>query len=518
MQLNQVDQLDAALKAAVEARPNDWQVLRGAANLLTQTQHQGIVADQKFTRGYSQRNGGVFIQTLEQDRLQALKWLLLAIEKAKQSGLAEDSNKLGQLYLNLADTLILGRSGQQAWQLQAATDLTSTPNYTDLDSPGYAPSRFAPATDDGPITYSVPSSFEAATNDGERYRWALSSVKGTPESSGAIRRWADFLNSQFSVETLEQDMWFFQRSPGGHDKDQVEGIAAIHTLADDETIAKLSTGIKRFKLTDEFNPIHQNQLLVASTDRSYAEPALSVLFQIFLDRRQYPKAAAMLRQSIERFGAGEGNNKTEQLNNIIQPRVSFDPVESQVAGKPTELSLRFRNAKDIEFTAWSVDVEKLFADTKQSYKQLANQQKPNFGGVPDQYPPTLESPGEVFSKPEIDRYVKGQAAKWQQALEPRENHWDRRIQIKTPLVKAGLYLVEGRVDNGAHKARCLMWIQDSVLSRKPGDAKQLYFMSDAETGKPIAGANLEFFGFGNDLAKTGNTAWLSTVSQPRPMR
>lgn len=505
MQLNQIDQLDAMLQAAVKARPNDWQVLQGAALLLTQTQHQGVVADQKFTRGYSQRNGGTFIQTLEQDRLQALKWMLTGIEKAKASGLAEDSSGFGTLYLNLADTLLLGRSGNHAWQLQASTDLNATPDYIDLDSQAYAPSRFAPAIDNQPVTYSVPESFDAA-NDGERYRWALSKAKGEREKLGAIRRWADFLNSQFSVETLQQDMWFFQRANNSRDsnnKDRTEGIAAIHTLAEDETIAKLSTGIKRFKLADEFNPIYQYRLLAAADDKEYAEPALSVLYQAFLDRRQYPKAVVELKKSIERFGAGERNYKQEQLDNIVQPRVSFDPVESQVVDQPNELSLLFRNANEIEFTAWAVDVEKLFADVKQSYRQIANRQKPNFGGVPDKQPPSLDSPGELFSRPEIDRYVKGQVATWQQALEPRENHWDRRIQAKTPLTKAGLYLVEGRVNKGAHKARCLMWIQDSVLTRKPGDAKQMYFLNDAVTGKPIAGANLEFFGFGNEPAKDG---------------
>ena len=39
MQLNQVDQLDETLKAAVNARPNDWPILQSAAMLLMQTQH-----------------------------------------------------------------------------------------------------------------------------------------------------------------------------------------------------------------------------------------------------------------------------------------------------------------------------------------------------------------------------------------------------------------------------------------------------------------------------------------------
>ncbi len=502
-QLNQIDQIDAALKAVVAAHPNKWQVLHEAAKLIFQTQHQGIIADQQFTRGYSQRNGGVFIQTIEQDRLQTLKWLLSAIENAKKEGVTEDSSELSQIYLNVADALLLGRSGSQAWQLQSLTDLNAEANYLDLESTNFAPNRFAPVVDDRPVTYSVPASFDAAISDGERYRWALTQAKGASEKLGALNRWADFLNSQFSVETLQQDMWFFHRPPTATDKEQADGIATLHTLEENEAIARLSTGIKRFKLEDEFNPIRQYQRLAESDKREYAEPALGALYQIFLDRRQYPKAAAMMQQSIERFGAGPENYKIEQLNSIIKPRVSFDPVTPQVAGKPAELSLLFRNASEIEFTAWAVDVEKLFADTKQSFRQIANLQKPNFGGVPDQSPPTLESPGELFSRPEIDRYVKGQVAKWQQVLEPRANHWDSRISIKTPLEKAGLFLVEGRANQGAHKTRCLVWIQDLVIARKPSDGKQLYFVNDAATGKPVAGANLEFFAFGQEPAKDG---------------
>ena len=39
----------------------------------------------------------------------------------------------------------------------------------------------------------------------------------------------------------------------GAGEDAKTGTFALHTLGDDETIARLATGVKRFKVPDEFN-------------------------------------------------------------------------------------------------------------------------------------------------------------------------------------------------------------------------------------------------------------------------
>ncbi len=500
VRLNQVEKLDTTLREAIAAHPNDWRILETAARLLTTTQHHGTIADQRFTRGYSRRNGGAFLQAIEQDRLQALKWLRSGMKIAKDSGVEVASAEFGRMQLALADLLYLGRYGQQAWQLQSLTDLTAEPDYLDLEAHSSAPTRFAPAIDNEPVLYKIPDSFDDAKSDGERMRWALEQAKKNPASKPvAIRRWADFLHSQFSVDTLRQDMWFFDRSRSSDSddaKDRDEGIAAVHTLDDNEVIAKLSTGIQRFKLADEFNPIFQYKQLAATDDRAQAESALASLKQTYLNRRQYPKAAEMLRESIERFGTGTNNHKQLELDNIVQPRVAFDPVDHQPAGKPARLSLLFRNATKAEYTAWKVDIEGLFAATKAHYRQAESRRDPNFNFQ-------LSMPTKYFEGKEIDRYVKGQVANWNETLESRANHWDRRITVETPLKEAGLFLVEVRADGNAHKSRCLVWIEDTVLSRKPGDQQQLHFLNDAVTGKPVAGANIEFFGIGYEQLPNG---------------
>ena len=58
---------------------------------------------------------------------------------------------------------------------------------------------------------------------------------------------ADFLRSQFGVQTMAR-LGFGRARPDADDK---SGPYALHTLSDDETIARLATGLKRFKLPAE---------------------------------------------------------------------------------------------------------------------------------------------------------------------------------------------------------------------------------------------------------------------------
>ncbi len=64
---------------------------------------------------------------------------------------------------------------------------------------------------------------------------------------------ADFLRDQFDVQTMAEYGWFFGRQATDDTKKNESGTYALHTLGEDETIARLATGIKRFELPDEFN-------------------------------------------------------------------------------------------------------------------------------------------------------------------------------------------------------------------------------------------------------------------------
>ena len=57
---------------------------------------------------------------------------------------------------------------------------------------------------------------------------------------------------------------------------------------------------------------------------------------------------------------------------------------------------------------------------------------------------------------------------------------------------------------GGNTSYIVIWVSDTSIVKKPLDGKTYYFVADAVTGKPVAKANLEFFGW-----RQQSTAWAS---------
>ena len=103
-----------------------------------------------------------------------------------------------------------------------------------------------------------------AATDGERWRWALMQAGeySAAEAQHAMYVWATFLRSQFGVQTMAYYGGGVGRtSPDG--KTDESGPYAVYSLKDEETIARLATGIKRITLPDEYNYISQLEAVTA---------------------------------------------------------------------------------------------------------------------------------------------------------------------------------------------------------------------------------------------------------------
>ncbi len=494
----QVD-LDSLLSDTVKKHSENWKLITEAAKQLAVSPPYGVVSDQKFYRNPQNQQTGQWVQVQEQDRQTSLKWLVKAMPLVEKAPATAES---ADFYLQLANTIARDRRGRQAWRLNSKTDIEKNPDYLDFEAPIGSPERFASVDSKGnPVLHAAPVSWNDAKTDGERFRWALAQVVEMNREIGdqAKMIWADFLSENFSVDTLQQDMWFGQYA--SKSEQNSTGVFAIHTLGENEAIARLANGVKRFELPDEHNPIRVLQDIANSEGSTQADAALERLWNIFLNRRQYPKAAEYLQLQIKKFGPGNQNYRQVMLDSILQPRGGFDPVPSQPAGKGAKLSMVFRNAKSVSFSALPVDLELLIKDIKTFYRDAERGGNPKFGGKADmQYVPPIQSPAELFNAKNIKKYVQAEVAKWSMDLEPRENHWDRRIDVTTPLQKAGLYVVTANFDDGTHAARCLVWIQDTAIVRKPLDRSLMYYLADSDSGKPLAGMNVEIFGFSNIYA------------------
>ena len=162
--------------------------------------------------------------------------------------------------MSLADALLQNRVGGGAYQLQRLTPVDTLPDY---DEPGTgiwgggADGRTPWRPTDRPSFTTLPCDFSQAGNDGERWRWALSQAAEIDSHllNQTRYRLASFLLGQFGTQTFNDSMsrwnswWAGDRSTVPTDPHLLE------SLKDEETMARLATGVKRFTVPDEFNPI-----------------------------------------------------------------------------------------------------------------------------------------------------------------------------------------------------------------------------------------------------------------------
>ena len=475
--LGRAADMDEFREKVIAAQSGNWRLLSTAAQTYMQHDHSGTMIAGKFVRGPHRGGTAKFVNSYERDRVRALQLMQQAIEKS-----ANEPNKgdLGEFYIRFSEVLLGDRGYNEAWRLQYLSDLTTLPDY---DEGGYGyyygPSRGAPVNPDGtPVFYSLPKSWKDAKSDGERWRWTL--MQATEMGNGyAKRMFADFLSNQFGAETLAQYGWFFGRAQDDDDTRKDEsGAYALHTLAEDETIARLATGIKRFKLPEEFNFI-----------RMYREmESWDALGQIFENRRQYDKA-------VECWQKVDKEDARNHIKQIQDNWCMFEPILTQPAGQGATVDFRFRNGKKVSFEAHEIDIPKLLGDVKKYIKSAPNQldwQKLDVANI-----------GYRLVEKDQKQYIGEKVASWDLELQPRPNHFDRRITVTTPLQKAGAYLLTARMEDG-NTSLIVVWLADTVIVKKPLDKRHFYFVADAVTGAPIAKANLEFFGWRQEHIKDNN--------------
>jgi len=492
--LNRCNEIDAFREKVIATHAKNWRLLWTAGQSYMSAQHYGFIISGQFHRG-PHRGGGQRANSYERDRVRALQLMAQATGQTRREG---DHNALGGFYLALADMMMGNRGYAEAWRLQYKTDLTKLPDYDKGYYYGYGrygrTRRGAPVDKDGkPVYHKRPKTWEAAETDGERWRWALlQAVEHDAQRKNAVAwKFASFLQNQFGVQTMGAYGRYFgrwrpqPRQPRDDGKKDTSGTYELHTLGENETIAKLAIGIRRFTLPDEFNFLRIFKALAKGNDQ-VARSAIGALCSTFENRRQYPKAAEYWRQNIKRFGDDKHHNKDKRLKQIVQNWGLFEPIMTQPGGRGATVEFRFRNGRKVHFEAKSLRVEKLLADVKAYLK--SNPQKLDYRQT------QIANIGYRLMQGDDKKYVDKTVASWDLDLEPRPAHFDKRITVTTPLQKAGAYLLTAKMADG-NLSRVILWLADTAIVKKPLDKKTWYYVADAVTGKPVAKANVEFFGW-----------------------
>ena len=462
-------EFDGLVERAVAAQAENPALLLAAVAAYRSVPHVGQIVAGDFERmqGYRHQGRGAegataaagqAVATDYRDRVRSLQLLQLALAAAK-----EDSQRLA-IWQQTAAAF----PTQEAWKLQTLTPLETLPEWGEPGPEGGT--EGAPWAGDRPVLYEVPASWGAAKNDGERWRFALA------KTPGDIAARAQFSQSQFGTETLSAFGWWRQQDP-----DSAKGILEMDTLAEDECLAKTSDGVRRFKL-----PAEHHFIALYRSILDQQPGAGDDLVQVFLNRRQYDKAQEVLEKTIARHGPGDRDHRKDLLLQITGNWGRFEPAPTVPAGVKPKLPLVFRNASTIKLTAAPVAMDDVIRDTI-SYLQ-GNPRELDWQRV---NPSTL---AQRLIAGSGAKYIGPPAATWETRLTPRDKHRDTRVDLEVPLDQAGAWWITGSIAGG-NTFHTLVWSVDSVLVQNDVAGQKQWWVADANSGAPVAEAEIEFFGY-----------------------
>ncbi len=481
--LNRINEADAFRDKTVKIHEDNWRLLYSAARSWFTGTHSGYIIAGKFHRGHH-RGGGRYVNSIERDRVRALQLMEQVLKKIKKKPTKAERS---DFYIEFAQMLPGSRGDSESWRLQYLSDLSVLPDYKKGYSYDYSPDTTgAPVTPDNtPIYYLIPKSFHSAKNDGERWRWLLDrAILVNPNSTNRVLSgYADFLHHQFGVQTMADFSSYFSRFDPV--KSGKSNTYALHTLSQNETMARLATGIRRFELPGDFNFIKIYKE-IAAAGNGYSEEALNKLAQIFENRRQYGNAAIYWKKSIKAFETGQKNYKKNKIDQILGNWGMFEPVMTHPAEKKPAVEYRFRNGDTVELEAHKIHVKKLLDDVKAYLKSDPGQL--------DRGKLRISSLGYRLVRKNEEKYIGNRIVRWKQKLIPGKMHFDKRTSLIVPLEEAGAYLLTAKMAGG-NTSKIIIWIDDTVIVKKMLDETAWFYVADAGTGKPLSKVNLEFFGY-----------------------
>ncbi|MFU8892233.1 MAG: alpha-2-macroglobulin family protein [Luteolibacter sp.] len=479
-QLNEWKEFDPLVEQAIALHPENHRILVAAAQSYHTVPHSGRLIAGEFERNpgiwWGGRRGGpdvgegaaagAQVATHYRDRTRAIQLILQAI-----AATTDDTEK-ADAWSNAAPIL----HTHEAWKLQTLTPLDTLPEWGEPGPSGGT--EGAPWDGDAPVLYEVPATWDAATNDGQRWRFALAEQARLDPARAArmTLEYAHFTRAQLSEDTLASMAWWRQPDP-----DAAQGMLQLETLAENETLARTSDGVRRFTLPDSHHFIALYRSIFEQ------EPlAGDALVQIFLNRNQRDKAREALEQTIAKHGPGPNNSRKNLLAQITGNWGQFGTVAVVPKGTKPTLPLTFRNATRVTLTAAPVAMDAVVADTIAYLKSK-----------PKELDWNRVNPGQIAGQliqQDKSKYIGDVTATWHTPLTPPDLHRDGKTDIEAPLDAPGAYWITAKIDNG-NEFQTLAWIVDSIILRRPIDGQEQWWIADAETGAPVEKANLEFFGY-----------------------
>ena len=464
-QLGRIDELDDFREAIIRTHAKNWRLLWSAAETYLAFDNYGFIIAGKFYRG-QRRGGGQAVNSLERDRVRALQLMVQAMPLAGSRSSARRRRQLlprlgpaavGQSRLRRGLAVADADCDQPASRLRRW--LVFRPHVGRRTGRCRWKSRLLPYPEilrQGRQRWRALAVVARSSGRILAAREKMRSAGNSPIScraNSACKRWPTTVaSSPVKTKTIR--------------KRTNSGAYALNTLADDETIARLATGIKRFRLPDEFNFIKIYQQIAAEPQDRPRRQALEQFAQIFENRRQYPRAADYWRRRIKEYGPGEN-----------ELSCSSGSIRSSATGGGSSRSRLSRPGKERRSISASATATRSSFEAHEIKVDEAAGRREGLSEIPSQAARLAEDQHRRHRLPAGASRIRSnisasKVAAWELPLKPRPEHFDRRITVATPLQKAGAYLLTAKMADG-NTSQIILWLDDTAIVKKPLDARHV---------------------------------------------
>ncbi len=444
LRLGEYSQLDTLYDALVKRFGGNfsavWRIVDAG-----QRQEYGFMIGGKFVHDAKRYSNAEAASAFRRNRAEDLKLLLSFLP------MADEHPEKVSYYLTLASVLAKGGSYGDM------TELTGTLKLPEIELAGQRRKHPLPLSEDGKVIFfHEPESFAGAVNDLERFRYAAARAGAAGE-----RVWYEFVRHNFGLDKLGV-YWRFNASPGGR--------KFLKELAEDETlcIAGADRSLRKVKLPPDYNYI--------AYFRKNGD--FTALYNIFMARHQYKKAADVLRERKDR------NNNAfwqERLNMLTGKWGELSAVSQQRPGE-IALPLCFRNAKEAELTVTEFDLAKALKTIEGEWKKSAARRYENID--------TLLS--RMTDAEHLPEFAGKEVVRKKYSLSPLPECEEKTEKLKFTLNKPGAYFVKVKM-TGGNESSTLLLLSDVSLSYSSYDGQNMLFALDSGSGGGVAGVKLRLF-------------------------
>jgi alpha-2-macroglobulin len=199
---------------------------------------------------------------------------------------------------------------------------------------------------------------------------------------------------------------------------------------------------------------------------------------------QVPGALVALRQLIAaRPQSSWARDARAQIDALTRPDASVWFVGPSRPGSRARVQLTYRNVRQVHLDAYRIDLPRLLTRPESIHKDQSR--SPDWNDLSGLL-------GGLTPQRTLDRALASRGAhrvaSWNQSVNDRRDYQAHGETIVTPLQEAGAYIIVASVPGQRNAA--LLPITDLMLIQKTQRGGGLYYVADAQSGRPQANARV----------------------------